>query len=120
MPVGLTVISEPSAKDVLMFIQALLTGSFPAGGFEAIDLTTVQNLTGHNFDGFFENPSVGGVFSATTNGYTVQLVPGSTLSNWELIVYTAPGVVAGNVTYASLGIASPENVVILEFVRRLM
>ena len=115
----LTVTNEPSAKDVLMIVTAALTGSL-ASGVETLDLTTIQNLTGHNFDGFFENPSFGGIVNKNVNGYECELVAGTALNNWQLVFYTAPGTKAGSVTYASLGITTPENVVTLMFLRRLM
>lgn len=118
--------SANSIQDVLLaapnaelILQHLLTGLYTVGG-ETVDLTALADNPGAVPEGFFENPLYGGVFAKQLNGYLVELIPGTALNNWKLKVFTVPGTEMGAVTYASLGMTSPNNVVYSQFLRRNM
>ena len=106
--------------NVLMFISVLLTGNYADP--EVIDLSAVADPGGNVPEGFFENPSFGGVFSARINGYQAELVPGTALNNWNLVIYSAPNtkLAAGAYNGGGVGIVAPENQVILAIPRRNM
>lgn len=108
----------PNAKNVVMLVQVLLTGSY--ANPEVIDLTQLSDAAGEVPEGFFELVTLGGIFGENLNGYWAEFIPGTALNNCQLVIYSAAGAKIGAVTYASLGIVSPENQVILQIPRRNM
>lgn len=119
MAVALNVNNAPRlGGDVLLLVLCTLSGNYPAAAAgETIDLTTVTNTLGKDIEGFFENPSAGGIFNASLGGYDAALIPGTTLSNWKLHIWTSGGTELAAGAYPA---AITGGNLIFQFLRRLM
>ena len=105
-------------ESFLVYLQVLLTGNY--ANPEVLDLTAVLDPSGILPEGFFENPSIGGIFSENLNGYWAEVTPGTALNNWTITIYSAAGTKLPAEAYATPGIVSPENSIILQIPRRNM
>jgi hypothetical protein len=116
---ALNVLNAPRiGGDVLLLISCVLSGSYPAAAAgETIDLTTVTNTAGKDIEGFFENPSAGGVWNASLGGYDAALIPGTLLTNWKLHIWTSGGTELAAGAYPA---AISGGNLVLQFLRRLM
>jgi hypothetical protein len=103
MPIASSISEEAKLVDkILIWLALTFSGSYVPGG-DTLDLTQVQNTTGHAIEGFFEPPTNIGVFSESAGGYYCQVILGATLQTYKLKVFAPGGAEVGAVTYASIG-----------------
>lgn len=99
MAIASSISEEAKLVDkVLIWLALVFSGNYVVGG-DTLDLTQVQNTTGHSVEGFFEPPTNIGVFSMAIGGYRVEVIAGATLNTYKVKAYN-------NLTGAELAAAA--------------
>ena len=101
MPITLAVktIGQPSGGQQRITVGLTFSGSYPTGG-DTLDLTTILGVSYLSRVAVFNNlpvtsdPALGG-------GFTGEFLPGATLNNGKLKLYTTAGTELAAGTYAA-------------------
>ncbi|MDE2102973.1 MAG: hypothetical protein KGL39_37360 [Patescibacteria group bacterium] len=92
MALALSVLSvDTDLRKKEVVVKAVASGNYATGG-DTVDLTAVTNPS-NRIGGFFGYPGTieDNSVEQGAGGYTAELVPGTSLSNWKLKIYSAPG-----------------------------